>query len=131
MVGGAVQDADAGDTSTMVETLITTAEHIEAVLRPPHVEENTVMLANLYSGDASFISRCIVPVRFVASRMWRKTVPPLGVERHDDDRFVAAEGGLAALGAGEAVAACSSLVQFVLQRPCAVGRQKRVLLRLL
>ena len=32
-------------------------------------EENTVMPAKLYSGGASFISLCIVPVRFVASRM--------------------------------------------------------------
>ena len=32
VVGVTIQDADAGDTTTMVETLVTAAEHVEAVL---------------------------------------------------------------------------------------------------
>ena len=53
------------------------------------------------------------------------------VERHDDDRFATTEGGLAALGAGEAVAARSGLVKLVLHGPCAVGCEEQVLLGLL
>ena len=45
------------------------ALRMAAATLPPNVDENTVMPAKLYSGGASFISRCIVPVRFVASRM--------------------------------------------------------------
>lgn len=44
------------------------ASRMTAASLPPNVERNTVMPAKSYSGGASFISRCIVPVRFVASR---------------------------------------------------------------
>ena len=43
------------------------ASRMTAASRPPNVEENTVMPAKSYSGGASFISSCIVPVRLVAS----------------------------------------------------------------
>ena len=48
---------------------VISASRMTAASLPPNVEENTVMPAKLYSGGASFISLCIVPVRFVASRM--------------------------------------------------------------
>ena len=53
------------------------------------------------------------------------------IERHDDDSFATAEGGLAALGTCETVAARSGIVELVLHGPCAVGGEKQVLLGLL
>ena len=55
------------------------------------------MPAKLYSGGASFISLCIVPVRFRREQDVAETAA-FRIERHDDDRFATAEGGLAALG---------------------------------
>ena len=51
------------------QSSVISASRMTAASLPPNVEENTVMPANLYSGGASFISLCIVPVRFVASKM--------------------------------------------------------------
>ena len=51
------------------QSLVISASRMTGASLPPNVEENTVMPAKLYSGGASFISLCIVPVRFVASRM--------------------------------------------------------------
>ena len=51
------------------QSSVISASRMTAASLPPNVEENTVMPAKLYSGGASFISLCIVPVRFVASRM--------------------------------------------------------------
>ena len=47
----------------------TSVSRMTAASLPPNRVENTVMPAKLYSGGASFISLCMVPVRFVASRM--------------------------------------------------------------
>ena len=51
------------------QSAVISASRMTAASLPPNVEENTVMPAKLYSRGASFISLCIVPVRFVASRM--------------------------------------------------------------
>ena len=72
---GAVRDRPVGRNQAHVllprgvQSSVISASRITAASLPPNVEENTVMPAKLYSGGASFISRCIVPVRFVASRM--------------------------------------------------------------
>ena len=76
IVGATVQDADAGDTKTMVETLITAAEQVEAVLpvatgltevvgdKGYHSNETLVALAEL--GIRSYVSE---PDR--GRRRWR------------------------------------------------------------
>ena len=102
---------------------VISASRMTAASLPPNVEEDTVMPAKLYSGGASFISRCMVPVRFVGEEDVAESAA-FGVERHDDDRFAAAFGGRAALRASETVAACSCLVQLVLG-PGAVGRESK------
>ena len=76
VVGVTVQDADAGDTTTMVETLVTAAEQVEAVLpagggvaevvgdKGYHSNETLVALADL--GLRSYVSE---PDR--GRRRWR------------------------------------------------------------
>ncbi len=51
------------------QSSVISASRMTAPGLPPNVEENTVMPAKVYLGGASFISLCIVPVWFVASRM--------------------------------------------------------------
>ena len=47
------------------QSWVISASRMAAASLPPNVEENTVMLAQLYSGGASFSSSCMVPVRLV------------------------------------------------------------------
>ena len=61
--------ACAGPTAGWRQSSVISASRMTAASLPPNLVSNTVMPAKLYSGGASFISRCMVPVRFVASRM--------------------------------------------------------------
>ena len=51
------------------QSSVISASRMTAASLPPNLVENTVMPTKLYSGGASFISLCMVPVRFVASRV--------------------------------------------------------------
>ena len=53
----------------MRQSSVISVSRMTAASLPPNRVENTVMSTTLYSGGASFSSRCIVPVRLVASRM--------------------------------------------------------------
>ena len=55
--------------SVVGHSSLTSAWRITAASLPPNLDLNTVIPANSYSGGASFISFCIVPVRLVASNM--------------------------------------------------------------
>ena len=75
-VSGAFTDPDGPETRRRLvlspgggQSFAISASKMTAASLPPNVEENTVMPAKLYSSGVSFISRCIVPVRFVASKM--------------------------------------------------------------
>ena len=61
--------ACAGPAAGWRQSSVISASRMTAASFPPNLVSNTVMPAKLYSGGASFISRCMVPVRFVASRM--------------------------------------------------------------
>ena len=61
--------ACAGPAAGWRQSSVISASRMTAASLPPNLVSNTVMPAKLYSGGASFISRCMVPVRFVASRM--------------------------------------------------------------
>ena len=63
------------------QSSVISASRITAASLPPNVEENTVMPAKLYSGGASFISRCIVPVRSRSVRSATKEAPDAGRHR--------------------------------------------------
>ena len=52
----------------VVQLPVISVSRMTAASLPPNRVENTVMPANLYSGGASLSSRCMVPVRLVASR---------------------------------------------------------------
>ena len=64
----------------------------------PRVEHRHAREAVLRAG-ASFISRCMVPVRFGGKQDVAEPAA-FRVQGHDDDGFAAAEGGLAPLGCG-------------------------------
>ena len=55
--------------SWMRQSSVISASRMTAASLPPNLVSNTVMPTKLYSGGAAFISVCMVPVRFVASRM--------------------------------------------------------------